>query len=256
VPLGIDLYCGLGGWTDGCLSEGYDMVGFDNERHIYGTHAYPAQLVIQDVLTLHGSQFKDASLIVASPPCTEFSYMAMPWTRAKQIRRALLGNDDFPEGYLGSRTRKELTALFDACFRIQREASEAAGRHIPMVVENVRGAQEWIGKARWHYGSYYLWGDVPALMPMAFHAPKRAMDDVRNGVTRIGEYGEDCIRPDQIEGRKFGGDWFNGESPSDMRRYASKSPKRKAATAMISKIPFELARHVARVYTDTRGDRR
>ena len=45
------------------------MIGFDIERHVYGEHRYPAQLVIQDVLTLHGSQFRDAALIVASPPC-------------------------------------------------------------------------------------------------------------------------------------------------------------------------------------------
>jgi len=57
-------------------------------------------------------------------------------------------------------------SLFESCFRIQKEACEAAGRHIPMVVENVRGAQKWVGRARWNFGSFYLWGDVPALMPM------------------------------------------------------------------------------------------
>ena len=155
-PLAVDLYCGLGGWTDGLLSEGWRVVGFDIERHDYGTGAYPGQLVIQDVLTLHGSQFKDASLIVASPPCQEFSYMAMPWSRAKAIRREYLE---------GKRDVKKLTALFDACFRIQREACDAAGRHIPLIVENVRGAQEWVGRSRWNFGSFHLWGDVPALMP-------------------------------------------------------------------------------------------
>jgi len=68
-PLAIDLFCGLGGWTEGLLAENYRVVGFDIERHEYGAHRYPAQLVIQDVLTLHGSQFRDTTLIVASPPC-------------------------------------------------------------------------------------------------------------------------------------------------------------------------------------------
>ena len=152
-PLAIDLYCGLGGWTDGLLAEGYDVIGFDIERHEYGEHRYPASLVIQDVLTLHGSQFKDAALIVASPPCQAYSYRAMPWKRAK----ALPPPDN---------------TLFDACFRIQREACEAAGHHIPMVVENVRGAQKWVGRARWNWGSFYLWGDVPALMPPTFKGHK------------------------------------------------------------------------------------
>jgi hypothetical protein len=62
-----------------------------------------------------------------------------------------------------------LNRLFNECFRIQREASFAAGRHIPLVVENVRGAQPWVGRARWNFGSFYLWGDVPALMPMTLN---------------------------------------------------------------------------------------
>ncbi|MFH1010556.1 MAG: hypothetical protein V1784_04905, partial [bacterium] len=122
-----------------------------------GTGGYPAQLVLQDALTLHGSQFRDAALIVASPPCQEFSYMAMPWSKAKAKERDLLEGRDDP---------KRLTALFDACFRIQREAIEAAGHFIPLVVENVRGAQKWVGRSRANYGSFHLWGDVPALMPM------------------------------------------------------------------------------------------
>ena len=127
-PRAIDLYCGLGGWTDGLLAAGYDVTGYDIEAHEYDGERYPARLVLQDVATLDGAQFADAALIVASPPCQEFSYMAMPWSRAKQIARALRGEGDFPEGYRGSRTPAELTRLFDACFRIQREASAAAGR--------------------------------------------------------------------------------------------------------------------------------
>jgi hypothetical protein len=148
APLAIDLFCGLGGWTEGLLSEGWRVIGFDIERHVYGEHRYPATLALQDVRTLHGSQFRGASLIVASSPCQEFSYRAMPWKRAKAL----------PPPYLGME-------LFAQAARIQREASESAGRHIPMVQENVRGAQPWVGKAQWHYGSYYLWGDVRWIEP-------------------------------------------------------------------------------------------
>ena len=38
--------------------------------------------------------------------------MAMPWSRAKQVARALRGQDEFPENYKGSRTIADLTALF------------------------------------------------------------------------------------------------------------------------------------------------
>lgn len=300
-PLAIDLFCGLGGWTDGLLAEGWRVVGFDIERHVYGEAKYPGQLVIQDVLTIHGSQFKNAALIVASPPCQEYSYMAMPWSRAKKLAA------DYESG---ARDRKQLTALFDACFRIQREAIEAAGHHIPLVVENVRGAQRWVGRSRWNFGSFYLWGDVPALMPI----PK-----LRHSKAPLPGTGKQmvAIRPDQMRDREglknpgfrfdgsgrsmqsesvdrhvkvsgliqkrnghghtrhltnqaehdgvkqggISGPRANGEGVKTGAAYrgqcsgwgvaqytGSKSNARKAASAMIAKIPFVLSQHIAKVY--------
>ena len=107
-PLCIDLYCGLGGWSEAFIAEGYDCVGYDIEAHDYGTGGYPGTLILRDVRSIHGSELKDAAVIVASPPCQAYSYRAMPWKRAK----ALPPPDN---------------TLFNECFRIQREASEAAG---------------------------------------------------------------------------------------------------------------------------------
>jgi hypothetical protein len=264
-PLAIDLYCGLGGWSEGLMAEGFDVIGFDIERHEYGEHRYPAQLVVQDVLTLHGSQFRDASLIVASPPCQEYSYMAMPWSRAKAKAAAIRSDASGLE-------IARLNRLFDACFRIQREACEAAGRHIPLIVENVRGAQKWVGRARWNFGAFYLWGDVPALMPITIRGlahksegmnwsdpTKRGQDftrlagaraiknhDGRKGIPHrtAGHW----TNPAEHDGVKQRGDWFDASSPSVSRMTSSKSPARKAASAMIARIPQPLARHIAKVY--------
>ncbi len=236
-PLAIDLYAGLGGWTDGLLAEDYDVIGFDIERHVYGEHRYPAQLVLQDVLTLHGSQFRDAALIVASPPCQEFSYMAMPWSRAKEKQRRIEADLD---------ERKRLTALFDACFRIQREACEAAGRHIPLVVENVRGAQKWVGRARWNFGSFYLWGDVPALMPMTRRIAKRPGHDW-NRFNATGEVSPHWRMDGQSESNKTSGH-LNVRDGHSHTRHGSKSPARKEASAMIAKIPLVLSTFIAQVY--------
>jgi len=252
-PMAIDLFCGLGGWSEGLLAEGWDVVGFDIERHAYGDAKYPAQLVIQDVLTIHGSQFKGASLIVASPPCQEFSYMAMPWTRAKDKARKL--REDAED-------RKRLTAMFDACFRIQREAIAAAGHHIPMVVENVRGAQPWVGRARTHFGSFYLWGDVPALMPLVKRATKNKGGSwfaIAHNTTS----GHSKNPVHELMGQKLPGNnvprlWQERRVKrlADAQRHdsdafyfaSSGSNARKAASAAIAKIPFVLARHIAAYY--------
>ena len=240
APLAIDLFCGLGGWTDGLLAEGWDVIGFDIERHVYGEHRYPAQLVIQDVLTLHGSQFRDADLIVASPPCQAYSYRAMPWSRAK----ALPPPDN---------------TLFEACFRIQSEACEAAGRHIPLIVENVRGAQKWVGRARWNYGSFYLWGDVPALMPVAVGAKKFNPDGTSHqpgSWFAIADSKARGARSDGIKHHASGAAWFAGAPDKVLghpgpAKFSSKSTARKAASAMIAKIPLPLSQHIARVFADS-----
>lgn len=261
-PLAVDLFCGLGGWTEGLLAEGYDVVGFDIEQHVYGEQRYPAQLVVQDVLTLHGSQFRDATLIVASPPCQEFSYMAMPWSLAKAKAKAIRMDSS-------GKMLEDLTKLFNACFRLQTEACEASGRHIPLIVENVLGANAWVGRSRWNFGSFHLWGDVPALMPPTIRgALKQGIAHRSNGATnfhgtKVGGFSwSDFGKPDYVarafngqaakenqDGLKCGGSWFGpGNDKSLMRRHSSKSSARKAASAMIAKIPLPLSRHIAKVY--------
>lgn len=268
-PIALDLCSGLGGWAEGLEAEGWDVIRIDIVdmfAKLSITRPPNCLLVLADIKTFHGIQASRCRLIVASPPCTEYSWMAMPWSRAKQVARALRGEDEFPTNYRGSRTIKQLNELFDACFRIQREACEAAGRHIPMVVENVRGAQPWVGRARWNFGSYYLYGDIPALMPPAKAYKSHGMnwsDQTKRGqdFTRIaGRQAVEGIKgiphrtsghwtnPAEHEGVKCGGDWFNDTQPSLSRLYSSKSSARKFASAMIAKIPEPLARHIARTF--------
>jgi hypothetical protein len=274
-PLAIDLFCGLGGWSDGLIAEGYEVVGYDIEAHEYGDMRYPGKLVIQDVLTLHGSQFKDAALIVASPPCQEYSYMAMPWKLAK-AKAAAIRADTTGESLV------LLNRLFNACFRIQAEASLAAGRHIPMIVENVRGAQAWVGRARWNFGSFYLWGDLPALMPITRRATKvpnfrfdgsgRSFQSAsvdHSGVKAPGMNWSDQTKRGQdftrIAGRHAmggikGSEGYERDHPAAFGwkkpNTSSHSTARKAASAMIARIPLPLARYIGATFkVDAQQDR-
>ena len=198
--------------------------------------------------------------------------------------------------------------LFDACFRIQREASAAAGRYIPMVVENVKGAQPWVGKAKAHYGSFYLWGDVEivgrrivaggrlefgagvaaesARKIDGYSDPRRNggkgahltsqcendgrkvpginLHDVGFNVAAAQRYREGVKqggsgsawfdtaldeRRKEATAIKNGKDWFGaGKNCSLQRRSSSRSNSRKAASAMIAKIPFALASYIASAY--------
>lgn len=170
-PLAIELFCGMFGGTCGWLESGGYSVGFDlQHEHYHGPVPAGAELVLQDVLTLHGSQFKNAAFIWASPPCQNYSYLAMPWSRStdpnnSQAAKALRKKWE---------TEGPDNRLFDACFRIQREAIAATEkecgaclgtgreddefgytcdqcgglgwterRYIPLIVENVRGAVPW-----------------------------------------------------------------------------------------------------------------
>jgi hypothetical protein len=334
-PLAIDLFTGLHGWAEGLIAAGWRVVGFDivDMSRAIGEPMPEGdfQLVIQNVLTLHGSQFRGADLIVASPPCQFFSYTAMPWTKAKELAERVRADPV---------KLAERLALFKACFRIQDEASEAAGKRIPLVVENVRGANAWMGRSKYHFGSFHLYGDVPALMPAPVKARKNnggswfnigspgQTETGCNPVHRPNEHGQDgrkvpgfrfdgsgrsfqsasvlahegvknpgrSLEPgaprcndrianfsaDIAEGRKHHGDWLrdpdcpsrqggqtepparvSAEPPAEGRKGAgagavwfdqntsslpSASPRRKAASAKIAKIPFVLAEWIGRTY--------
>jgi hypothetical protein len=145
-----------------------------------------------------------------------------------------------------------------------------------MVVENVRGAQKWVGRAAWNFGSYYLWGDVPALMPQTLKAQKMnpdgtshgqgswfAIADSKNrgskvpgfrfdGSGRIFQTASVSLAEEGIKQRGSGREWFAGEGT--MGRLPSKSnAARKAASAQIAKIPFPLADWIAKTFLPPGG---
>ena len=71
-PICYDMFCGLDGWGEAFLAEGFEVIGYDivDMAKEIGRERMPGlKLVLRDVLTIHGSELADATCIVASPPC-------------------------------------------------------------------------------------------------------------------------------------------------------------------------------------------
>ena len=143
-PIALDLCCGKGGWSRGLMDTGWDVIGVDIED----MGGYPSKLVLADIIEVAKNPEAffpglKVDLVVASPPCQEFSYRSFPFKRARFMR------DNVPPK----------TDIWEACQKI----AEHFGA--PLVLENVRGAVRYMGPAQAHFGPFYLWGDVPVLLP-------------------------------------------------------------------------------------------
>ncbi len=190
--------------------------------------------------------------------------MAMPWSRAKELVR--LNREDV--------TRQlALNCLFNTCFRIAAEAG------VPLVVENVKGAQPWVGQARAHFGSFYFWGDIESVgsrimvgrlkFGEALKAPRRASKNgggswfavANNTESGHGQNPDGRKVPVNFHehektgkpGRSFQStavaDSFGWSKETPLRNSSSSSSStRKAASAQIAKIPFPVASYIARAF--------
>lgn len=144
----LDICCGKGGWTDALKEQGFETWGID-------LHAQPDYKGIfrkGDVLSFWWSELDGFYLdeeclghfdfICASTPCEEFSIHGL---------KCFHPNPKFP-------------AMGIKLFTHVREVCERSG--VPYVMENVRSAEKFIGKAVNHCGPFYLWGNaVPAIFP-------------------------------------------------------------------------------------------
>lgn len=217
-PVAIDLCCGMGGWAEGLQLAGLRCIGFDIKNW-----GYPGDLVVGDVRQLDGRRFRGrAALVVASPPCQEFSYRSFPFKQCRYLR------DNVPPD----------KSIWEACVRIAREAG------LPLVLENVRGAERYMGRAAARVGSYYLWGDVPALLPdgaprKGFYAPSgsnqaRALHRATSG-KRMAVSRDTAIMESPFK------------SPSGRISQDKSIPwmeRRRLWSAQVAKVPLELGFHI------------
>ena len=70
-PKALDLFCGLGGWSDGLALEGFEVLGVEINQEIADLYKHP--VIVADVCSLDPLDFTGYDLIVGSPPCRDFS---------------------------------------------------------------------------------------------------------------------------------------------------------------------------------------
>jgi hypothetical protein len=196
-PLAIDLFCGKGGWTNALLDVGFRVIGFDINIH----EEYRRFLQQVDVLQMDykSVMYWSPQFAVCSSPCEQFSVHCM-----KHFHK----NPPYPE--LGIKL-----------FNHARNLLESLG--VPYVMENVRCAEKFVGRAVNHCGPFYLWGNaVPAVFSKECY-------EVTKGMTL-----------DQAWDRNTGKRSYSGP-----RRFSSNSPERAEAVAKLAMIPYPIARAVA-----------
>lgn len=148
----LDLFCGLGGWSDGLALEGFDVLGVEIEPKIAGL--YNHSVLVADVTLLDPTKFGGYELIVGSPPCRDFTAGSDAWWKIKK---------DPMRG----------VKLIEAFLRIVKESKPKY-----WLMENIRNAANYIDeKPR---GVFKLsrtmfrcfWGNFPAfLVPLDYGKP-------------------------------------------------------------------------------------
>jgi hypothetical protein len=138
----IDLCSGLGGFSEAFLNRLWKVIRIDNDIRFKDIPCTIIEDIRRDSIYNIIPQYAD--VIVASPPCVEFTKASLPKTWKCNINKP--SNPD--------------TTLLECIIRIIERIS-------PMFycIENVRGAipffEPLLGKPHKRVGSRYLWGRFP-----------------------------------------------------------------------------------------------
>jgi len=135
----LDLFCGLGGWSKAFHDAGHECTGIDIKNI-----GYPYRFIKADLNDWKPDQHYD--IILASPPCTQFSKVVQRWTGKCNESKGL-----------------------ELVFRTFALIQEMKPKY--WVIENVKGLAEFIDKpndiVRYghsvHTKSAYLWSNIGKL---------------------------------------------------------------------------------------------
>lgn len=202
MPRLLDLFSGRWGWSRAFAARGWECVGVD----LVEPPEIPQGCTFLQMNVTSIAKLSDLGIFdfgCASSPCEEFSVHGMKHFHPNP-----------PHPWRG-------IELFDYAKSLFEEAD------IHFVMENVRAAQQFVGRAVHHCGPFYLWGNaVPPLMP--------------RGITK-GTHDIKGVAVNQSK-RYFRG---AGERWQQASQVWSGSKARKEYTAELAEIPAILANCVA-----------
>jgi len=153
----LDLFCGRWGWSRAFAARGWECVGVDlveppeipHGCTFVNANVLDFGVCNGKVCSLSGHAW-DIDFIVASSPCEQFSLHGM---------KHFHPNPPYP-------------ALGAALFNHTRHLCASSG--LPYVMENVRAAEKFVGKAINRCGPFYLWGNaVPPLLHLGIKKGNR-----------------------------------------------------------------------------------
>ena len=159
----LDLFCGLGGWSDGLAAEGFDVTGVELVPMV--ARLYRHKVILADCCYLPLRDGLKWDLIVGSPPCRDFVKGSDKWWKIKKNP---------------AHGVKLITAFLDY-------VKQAKPRY--WLMENVWGATKYVRiKPR---GNFKLsrtmyrpfWGNFPAfIVPVDY--TKKTMKEISDGPHR------------------------------------------------------------------------
>jgi len=129
----LDLFSGLGGWSKAFKDREHTVITVDNNKE------FNPDICI-DIMEFEPEQYYD--VVLASPPCTEFSKSMMPdsWNKNRTVN---------PDTTLTEKTIEIINKIKPKYW----------------IIENVCGARKYfkpiLGEYKKKVGSRYLWGEFP-----------------------------------------------------------------------------------------------
>lgn len=168
----LDLFSGFGGWSQAFVNHGYEVLRIENNPLLKDV-PYTLPMCIREFRDTiraqveSGITFIKPDVILASPPCYEFS-LAYNSIRSKAQRN----NEKFSPDMELVLITIELIALLNPKY---------------FIVENVNGSQKYFepyfGKARQKIGAYVLYGKFPEII-LQGKIPSKETHDKRHSILR------------------------------------------------------------------------